>query len=97
MVSRYKNAQVAVVTMGISTNFEKKTIFIVKMWENVPDEIREKGKELRGNLLPTKSKIAYEKVYFLFQEWKNKKGITEVTEDVILAFLDMRVSVLKIH
>jgi hypothetical protein len=25
--------------------------------------------------------------------WKNKKGITEVTEDGILAFLDMKVSV----
>jgi hypothetical protein len=25
--------------------------------------------------------------------WKNKKGIKEVTEDVILVFLDMKVSV----
>jgi hypothetical protein len=63
------------------------------MCENVTEEIRKKGKELRSNLLPTKSTNAYEKVYVSFQEWKNKKGLAEVTEDVILAFLDMRVSV----
>jgi hypothetical protein len=36
-----------------------------------------------------KSKNAYEKVYVSFQGRNNKKSITEVTEDVILAFLDM--------
>jgi hypothetical protein len=40
-------------------------------------------------LLPMKSKGAYEKMYVSFQGQKNKKSITEVTEDVILAFLDM--------
>lgn len=60
---------------------------------NVPNEIIEKGKELRSNLLPAKSKNAYEKVYASFQLWKNMKGVTEITEDVILAFLDVRVSV----
>ena len=62
------------------------------MCENVPEEIAKKGKELRSNLLPLKSKNAYEKVYVSFQDWKNKNRIKEVTEDVILAFLDMRVS-----
>ncbi|KAJ3620740.1 hypothetical protein MTP99_004665 [Tenebrio molitor] len=37
-----------------------------------------------------KSKSAYEKVYVSFQGRNNEKSITEVTEDVILAFLDMR-------
>ncbi|KAJ3662712.1 hypothetical protein Zmor_007046 [Zophobas morio] len=60
------------------------------MCENVPEEIAKKGKELRRNLLPLKSKNAYEKVYVSFQDWKNKNRINEVTEDVILAFLDMR-------
>ncbi|XP_063932285.1 uncharacterized protein LOC135144234 [Zophobas morio] len=68
----------------------KKTIFIVKMCENVSEKIAKKGKELRSNLLPLKSKNAYEKVYVSFQDWKNKNRIKEVTEDVILAFLDMR-------
>jgi hypothetical protein len=36
-----------------------------------------------------KSKNAYEKVYVSFQARNNKKSITGVTEDVILAFLDM--------
>lgn len=62
------------------------------MNESVPEEIRKKGEELRSNLLPIKSKNAYEKVYLTFQEWKNGKNIEEVTEDVILAYLDWRVS-----
>jgi hypothetical protein len=36
-----------------------------------------------------KFKSAYEKVYVSFQGRNKKKNITEVTEDVILAFLDM--------
>jgi hypothetical protein len=36
-----QNAKIAVGTMVIiSTNFEKKTIFIVEMCQNVPEEIR---------------------------------------------------------
>ena len=67
------------------------------MCENVPEEIAKKGKELRSNLLPLKSKNAYEKVYVSFQDWKNKNRIKEVTEDVILAFLDMRVSTYLVY
>jgi hypothetical protein len=32
---------------------------------------------------------------FRTKGWNNKKGIKEVTEDVILVFLDMKVSVQK--
>jgi hypothetical protein len=39
-----QNAEVAVGTMVIiSTNLKKKTIFIVEMCQNVPEEIRKKG------------------------------------------------------
>jgi hypothetical protein len=39
-----QNAAVAVGTIVIiSTNLEKKTIFIVEMCQNVPQEIRKKG------------------------------------------------------
>jgi hypothetical protein len=53
----------------ISTNLEK-TIFIVEieMCHNVPEEIKK-----RGNLLPMKSKSAYEKVYVSFQARNDKK------------------------
>jgi hypothetical protein len=54
------------------------------MCQNVAEEIRK-----TGQFLPMKSKSAYEKVYVSFQGRNNKKSITEVTEDVILAFLDM--------
>jgi hypothetical protein len=49
----------------ISTNLEK-TIIIVEMCQNVPEEIKK-----RGNLLPMKSKSAYEKVYVSFQGRNN--------------------------
>jgi hypothetical protein len=54
------------------------------MCQNVPEEIKK-----RSNLLPMKSKNAYEKEYVSFQGRNNKKSLTEVTKDVILAFLDM--------
>jgi hypothetical protein len=54
----------------------------------VPKRSR-RNKKKKGNLLPMKSKSAYEEVYVSFQGRNNKKSITEVTEDVILAFLDM--------
>jgi hypothetical protein len=40
-------------------------------------------------MLPMKSKSAYEKVYVSIQGRNNNKSITEVTEYVILTFLDM--------
>jgi hypothetical protein len=54
------------------------------MCQNVPEEIRKKGQ-----FVTNEAKRAYEKVYVSFQGRNNKKSITEVTEDVILAFLDM--------
>jgi hypothetical protein len=54
------------------------------MCQNVPEEIRKKGQFVTNEV-----KSAYEKVYVSFQGRNNKKSITEVTEDVILAFLDM--------
>lgn len=62
------------------------------MSENIPAEILERAKEVRGKLLPIKSKVAYEKVYETFTQWKKEKGVNGVTEDVILAYLDERVS-----
>jgi hypothetical protein len=65
----------------ISTNLEKKQFSSLKC--------ARRNKKKGGNLLQMKCKSAYEKVYDSFQGRNNKKSITEVTEDVILAFLDM--------
>jgi hypothetical protein len=51
------------------------------MCQNIPEEIG-------GNLLPMKSKSAYEKVYS-YVSFQGRNNKTEVTEDVILVFLDM--------
>jgi hypothetical protein len=49
--------------------FGKKTIFIVEMCQNVPEEIRNKG-QLVTNEVPS----GYEKVYVSFQGWKHHGG-----------------------
>jgi hypothetical protein len=52
------------------------------MCQNVPEEIRKKG-QFVTNEVHTK------RCMFRFKAGTLKKSITEVTEDVILAFLDM--------
>ena len=58
------------------------------MCENISHEALEKGNELREKLLLVKSCLW--EVYLTFKQWKAKK--TVVTEDVILAYLDTRMS-----
>ena len=55
----------------------------------IPPEIIKQGQELRQKLLPAKSQGIYEKTYVNFQEWKNERRIEEVTDDVLLTYLDM--------
>ncbi|RZB39906.1 hypothetical protein BDFB_004380, partial [Asbolus verrucosus] len=42
------------------------------------------------NLLPAKSKALYEKTYSIFKDWCGAKKVKEITEDVILAYLEQR-------
>ena len=64
---------------------------------HIPEHILKKGEELRQNLLPAKSQAAYEKVYANFQRWKTDESIKLVNEDVILAYLDMRVCLMALQ
>jgi hypothetical protein len=58
----------------------------------VPENILKKTNLLREKLLPVKSKAASEKVYSSFCYWRENNKVSAVTEEVILAYLDEKVS-----
>jgi hypothetical protein len=58
----------------------------------VPENILKKANLLREKVLPVKSKAAYEKVYSSFCYWQENNKVSAVTEEVILAYLDEKVS-----
>jgi hypothetical protein len=58
----------------------------------VPENILKKANSLREKLLPVKSKAAYEKVYASFCYWRENNKVSALTEEVILAYLDEKVS-----
>lgn len=54
--------------------------------ENIPAEIIAEAQEATLNLLPVKSRDAYEKVLAEFNDWREKRGVIAITEDVLLAY-----------
>lgn len=48
--------------------------------------------EATSSLLPTKSKLTYEKKYKHFCEWRLQKSVTETDENVLLAFFHEQVN-----
>ncbi|RZC38436.1 hypothetical protein BDFB_012228 [Asbolus verrucosus] len=61
------------------------------MTENgIPTELLQDAKAAIENLLPAKSKALYEKTYGIFKDWYGAKKVKEITEDVILAYLEQR-------
>lgn len=56
--------------------------------ELLPSDIRAEASEAISKLLPSKSRLAYEKEYKNFQKWKNVKNIKGQgsTENVLLAY-----------
>ncbi|KAB0804449.1 hypothetical protein PPYR_01419 [Photinus pyralis] len=50
-----------------------------------PPDIRKAAQEATENLLPAKSKPAYEKAYQAFTEWCRGNGVLSVSENVLLA------------
>ena len=76
-------------TMVIDQQNIEKIMFSLK-WKII--RVKYWKKKKRSKFLPAKSKVAHEKVYEVFTQWKKEKGVNEVTEDMILAYLDERVS-----
>lgn len=64
-------------------------------FENIPDEIKEAATAATLDLLPNKSKGRYEIVYETFNKWQEKKAVSVVTEDVILAYIAEKAASLK--
>lgn len=52
----------------------------------IPQEILQAAEEASLNLLPAKSKVAYNKEFGDFNQWIEKKGVSVITEDVLLAY-----------
>ena len=58
-------------------------------------EISEGAADAMGQLLPNKSRAAYEKAFKRFEDWCQKKNVKEVSEKVILAYLNVELKGLK--
>jgi hypothetical protein len=54
---------------------------------SIPNEILEKSLEAVGTLVPIKSAARYDNEFQQFCEWKNKNNVTQVTEEVMLAYM----------
>jgi hypothetical protein len=50
---------------------------------SVPEKILEEAEEATLQLLPAKSREHYEKVFSEFNEWKEKRGVKTINEEVI--------------
>jgi hypothetical protein len=50
---------------------------------SVPEIILKEAEEATLQLLPAKSRERYEKVFSEFNEWKEKRGVKTINEEVI--------------
>jgi hypothetical protein len=63
----------------------------------VPDSIMTKSHEASAKLMPTKSAARHEKEYQVFSQWKERHGLRQVEENVMLAYFLDAVSFLIIE
>lgn len=54
-----------------------------------PPELREAAAVAVQKLLPTKSKIIYDKEYNAFNSWCKENAVQNITENVVLAYFDL--------
>lgn len=54
--------------------------------ETLPDDLRNDFSAVVDDLLPSKSRPAYEKEYTLFQKWKRTKNVNTVNENIVLVY-----------
>lgn len=55
---------------------------------SVPEAIIKEAATISASLLPEKSAPRYERQYADFKDWQEKNGITGVTEDVLLTYIN---------
>ena len=59
-------------------------------------EIENAANKAKASLLPTKSKLRYERTYNIFKEWLVSKKIKEdINETILLAYFNERADALK--
>lgn len=54
--------------------------------DSVPEIILQEAEEATLQLLPAKSREHYEKVFSEFNEWKEKRGVMTINEEVLLSY-----------
>jgi hypothetical protein len=54
--------------------------------DNVLERIEAAAQEAVSNLIPQKSRVAYETTYSRFEEWKSKQKVNCINETVMLAY-----------
>jgi hypothetical protein len=59
------------------------------------NDIKEEAEAARLKLIPAKSSERYEKEMKIFKEWSKNKYISEVDENVILAYVSELVSFIQ--
>ena len=72
---------------SLNSNFEKMS--------DTDSDINEAAAEAMEQLLPKKSKATYEKAFKRFENWCCKKNVKEVSEKVMLAYLNTELKDLK--
>lgn len=55
-----------------------------------PPEIRALAENTMNNLLPAKSREIYEKNYAQFENWRKENKITTLSENILLAYFELR-------
>lgn len=54
---------------------------------NIPEDVLRKYNEAAGSLIPTKSSERYHSEYKQFCDWKRVNAVSEINEEIMLAYL----------
>jgi hypothetical protein len=63
--------------------------------DNVLDRIEAAAQEAVSNLIPQKSRVAYETTYSRFEEWRSKRKVNCINEKVMLAYFLEKSKIVK--
>jgi hypothetical protein len=75
------------------------TVFGKKMSDSEEDNVLERieaaAQEAVSNLIPQKSRVAYETTYSRFEEWRSKQKVNCINEKVMLAYFVEKSKIVK--
>jgi hypothetical protein len=71
------------------------TVFGKKMSDSDEDNVLERIEAAVSNLIPQKSRVAYETTYSRFEEWRSKQKVNCINEKVMLAYFLEKSKIVK--